>query len=198
MIDLPHVASRVFGTPLMIAREARGDPRRARSAPQRKRGGASRYPSRSGAADIDYRRENRGGVASEPDAKPVRPARSSTARASKRPKLADRAATTQAKRSTGAKTSGSSRHASGRALPDFEHSFPPAACWCARTMVRWIASSSPGRGPKLARVSNAASHTPSLSAIRLTDDRHHLLSREPRLPHCSLRIGSQSLNLSLV
>src|SRR6516225_7538678 len=31
-------------------------------------------------------------------------------------------------------------------------------------------------------------------AIRLPDNRHHLLFREPALPHCSLRIGSQSLN----
>src|SRR6266566_7498213 len=35
-------------------------------------------------------------------------------------------------------------------------------------------------------------------AIRLADDRHHLLFREPRLPHRSLRIGSQSLTLSMV
>ena len=30
-------------------------------------------------------------------------------------------------------------------------------------------------------------------AIRLADDRDHLLFRETRLAHCSLRIGSQSL-----
>jgi hypothetical protein len=37
-----------------------------------------------------------------------------------------------------------------------------------------------------------------LVAIRLPDDGHHLLFREPRLSHRSLRIGSQSLYLSLV
>src|SRR5271166_989895 len=35
-------------------------------------------------------------------------------------------------------------------------------------------------------------------AIRLSDDRHHLLFRKSSFPHCSLRIGSQSLNLSMV
>jgi hypothetical protein len=35
-------------------------------------------------------------------------------------------------------------------------------------------------------------------AIRLPDDRHHLLFRKSSFPHCSLRIGSQSLNLSMV
>jgi hypothetical protein len=32
-------------------------------------------------------------------------------------------------------------------------------------------------------------------AIRLADDRHNLLFREVALPHCTLRIGSQSLKL---
>ena len=40
--------------------------------------------------------------------------------------------------------------------------FTPAACWCARTIVELIACSSSAGGPRLARVSNAASHTPSL------------------------------------
>ena len=40
--------------------------------------------------------------------------------------------------------------------------FTPAACWCARTIVESIACSSSAGGPRLARVSNAASHTPSL------------------------------------
>jgi hypothetical protein len=35
-------------------------------------------------------------------------------------------------------------------------------------------------------------------AIRLPDDRHHLLFRKTSFPHCSLRIGSQSLNLTMV
>jgi len=35
-------------------------------------------------------------------------------------------------------------------------------------------------------------------AICLADDRDNLLFRKSRLAHCSLRIGSQSLNLSLV
>jgi hypothetical protein len=30
-------------------------------------------------------------------------------------------------------------------------------------------------------------------AIRLADDRDHLLFRETRFAHCSLRVGSQSL-----
>jgi hypothetical protein len=34
--------------------------------------------------------------------------------------------------------------------------------------------------------------------IRLPDDRDHLLFRKTSFPHCSLRIGSQSLNLSMV
>src|SRR5262249_818470 len=40
--------------------------------------------------------------------------------------------------------------------------FTPAACWCARTIVESMACSSSAGGPRLARVSNAASHTPSL------------------------------------
>src|ERR1700741_330108 len=40
--------------------------------------------------------------------------------------------------------------------------FAPAACWCARTIVESMACSSSAGGPRLARVSNAASHTPSL------------------------------------
>ena len=40
--------------------------------------------------------------------------------------------------------------------------FTPAACWCARTIVESMACSSSAAGPRLARVSNAASHTPSL------------------------------------
>ena len=35
-------------------------------------------------------------------------------------------------------------------------------------------------------------------AIPLPDNRHHLLFRKTSFPHCSLRIGSQSLNLSMV
>src|SRR6185436_16334388 len=35
-------------------------------------------------------------------------------------------------------------------------------------------------------------------AIPLPDDRDHLLFRKTCFPHCSLRIGSQSLNLSMV
>src|SRR5512139_746001 len=35
-------------------------------------------------------------------------------------------------------------------------------------------------------------------AIRLAEDRHHLVFRKTRFAHCSLRIGSQSLNLSMV
>ena len=40
--------------------------------------------------------------------------------------------------------------------------FTPAACWCARTIVESMACSSSAGGPRLARVSKAASHTPSL------------------------------------
>ena len=40
--------------------------------------------------------------------------------------------------------------------------FTPAACWCARTIVESIACSVVGGRSKLAKVSNAASHTPSL------------------------------------
>ena len=40
--------------------------------------------------------------------------------------------------------------------------FAPAACWCARTIVESMACSSLAGGPRLASVSNAASHTPSL------------------------------------
>src|SRR5262249_23923707 len=40
--------------------------------------------------------------------------------------------------------------------------FTPAACWCALTMVASMACSLSAGGPRLAKVSNAASHTPSL------------------------------------
>src|SRR5262249_41191392 len=40
--------------------------------------------------------------------------------------------------------------------------FTPAACWCALTMVESMACSLSAGGPRLAKVSNAASHTPSL------------------------------------
>src|SRR6516164_440167 len=40
--------------------------------------------------------------------------------------------------------------------------FTPAACWCARTIVVSMACSLSAGGPRLASVSNAASHTPSL------------------------------------
>ena len=57
------------------------------------------------------------------------------------------------------------REAAARATERFPILIPPftpAACWCARTIVESMACSlSPG-GPRLARVSNAASHTPSL------------------------------------
>jgi hypothetical protein len=43
-------------------------------------------------------------------------------------------------------------------------------------------------------LSGLAGHRRYWFAIRLADNRHHLLFREPTLPHCSLRIGSQSLN----
>src|SRR6516225_508539 len=36
-------------------------------------------------------------------------------------------------------------------------------------------------------------HRRNLVAIRLADDRNHLLFREPTFAHCSLRIGSESL-----
>ena len=40
--------------------------------------------------------------------------------------------------------------------------FTPAACWCARTMVEFMACSVSAAGPRLASVSKAASQTPSL------------------------------------
>jgi hypothetical protein len=40
--------------------------------------------------------------------------------------------------------------------------FTPAACWCARMMLESTACSLSAGGRRLARVSNAASHTPSL------------------------------------
>src|SRR5258707_1809329 len=40
--------------------------------------------------------------------------------------------------------------------------FTPAACWCALTMVQSRACSLSPAGPRLAKVSNVASHTPSL------------------------------------
>src|SRR6266478_2179818 len=40
--------------------------------------------------------------------------------------------------------------------------FTPAACWCALTMVEMMACSLSAGGPRLAKVSNVASHTPSL------------------------------------
>ena len=40
--------------------------------------------------------------------------------------------------------------------------FTPAACWCALTMVESMACSLSAGGPRLAKVSNVASHTPSL------------------------------------
>ncbi|OAF07550.1 hypothetical protein AYJ54_17685, partial [Bradyrhizobium centrolobii] len=40
--------------------------------------------------------------------------------------------------------------------------FTPAACWCARMMVESMACSSSAGGPRLAKVSNAASQTPDL------------------------------------
>src|SRR5205085_12680545 len=39
---------------------------------------------------------------------------------------------------------------------------------------------------------------PYTTLFRSADDRDHLLFRKTRFAHCSLRIGSQSLNLSLV
>ena len=57
------------------------------------------------------------------------------------------------------------REAAARATERFPILIPPftpAACWCARTIVESMACSlSPG-GPRLARISNAASHTPIL------------------------------------
>jgi hypothetical protein len=47
-------------------------------------------------------------------------------------------------------------------LLDLIPPFTPAACWCARMIVESMACSSSAGGPRLARVSNAASHTPSL------------------------------------
>jgi hypothetical protein len=58
-----------------------------------------------------------------------------------------------------------SREAAARAAERFLILIPPftpAACWCARTMVESIACSLSAGGPRLAKVSNAASHTPSL------------------------------------
>ena len=40
--------------------------------------------------------------------------------------------------------------------------FTPAACWCARTIVEFMACSVSAAGPRLASVSKAASQTPSL------------------------------------
>ena len=58
-----------------------------------------------------------------------------------------------------------SREAAARAAERFLILIPPftpAACGCARTMVESIACSLSAGGPRLAKVSNAASHTPSL------------------------------------
>jgi hypothetical protein len=57
------------------------------------------------------------------------------------------------------------REAAARAPERFPRLIPPftpAACWCARTIVESMACSLSAGGPRLASVSNAASHTPSL------------------------------------
>src|SRR5246500_1675908 len=57
------------------------------------------------------------------------------------------------------------REAAARATERFPILIPPftpAACWCARTMVESMACSLSAGGPRLAKVSNTASHTPSL------------------------------------
>src|SRR5262249_41696491 len=57
------------------------------------------------------------------------------------------------------------REAAARAPERFPRLIPPftpAACWCARTIVESMACSLSAGGPRLASVSNTASHTPSL------------------------------------
>src|SRR6266511_2678285 len=59
-----------------------------------------------------------------------------------------------------------------------------AACWCARTIVESMACSSSAGGPRLASVSNTASHTPSLlQRVKRTKAEFHLPYRSGRSRH---------------
>jgi hypothetical protein len=62
--------------------------------------------------------------------------------------------------------------------------FAPTACWCARTIVESMACSSSAGGPRLARVSNTASHTPSLlQRVKRTNTEFQLPYRLGRSRH---------------
>ena len=70
------------------------------------------------------------------------------------------------------------REAPARATERFLILIPPltpAACWCARMMLELMACSSSAGGPRLAKVSKTASHTPSLlQRLNLRDVRRHI------------------------
>src|SRR6266487_1277521 len=55
--------------------------------------------------------------------------------------------------------------------------FAPAACWCARTIVESMACSSSAGGPRLASVSNTASHSQCLDR-RASPPRSGKLARQ--------------------
>jgi hypothetical protein len=59
--------------------------------------------------------------------------------------------------------------------------FTPAACWCARTIVESMACSLSAGGPRLAKVSKTASHTPSLlQRVKRTNTEFQLPYRSGR------------------